>query len=86
MKGYSEQRGRAFKLDYDVASGQFVSEPVAHPFQQAANRPALNKQAPPHRRRAAKGVEAKAGATTRVHPNMHEDVDLTDVVSASFSP
>lgn len=33
MKGYSEERGKVFKLDYDAESKQFVSKPVAHGFQ-----------------------------------------------------
>jgi hypothetical protein len=33
MKGYLEERGKAFKLDFDVELKQFVSKPVAHAFQ-----------------------------------------------------
>jgi hypothetical protein len=33
MKGYTEDRGHASKLDYDATSRQFVSKPTAHAFQ-----------------------------------------------------
>ena len=33
MKGYSEDRGFASRLDYDAESKQFVVTPVAHAFQ-----------------------------------------------------
>jgi hypothetical protein len=32
MKGYFEQRGQAFKLVFDDASGEFVAQPVQHEF------------------------------------------------------
>jgi hypothetical protein len=32
MKGYFEQRGRAFKLVFDDASCDFIAQPVAHEF------------------------------------------------------
>ena len=32
MKGYSELRGQTLKMEFDVASGQFVSKPIAHAF------------------------------------------------------
>lgn len=32
MKGYSEHRGYCAKLDFDHATGQFVSKPIASNF------------------------------------------------------
>jgi hypothetical protein len=32
MKGYSELCGQNLKLDFDTASGQFVSKPITHTF------------------------------------------------------
>ncbi len=32
MKGYSETRGQASKLEFDTASGQFISKQIPHAF------------------------------------------------------
>jgi hypothetical protein len=32
MKGYTEDRGLSFKLDYDADTKQFVSKPIEHDF------------------------------------------------------
>jgi hypothetical protein len=32
MKEYFDQRGQAFKLVFDDASGEFVTQPLAHDF------------------------------------------------------
>lgn len=39
MKGFSETRGQASRLEFDQTTGQFISKPIAHGF---AAKPARN--------------------------------------------
>ena len=44
MKGYFEERGKAFKLEFDAAAGTFVAMPVAHGFAPVAEQTGLARK------------------------------------------
>ena len=85
MKGYSEERGLSFKLDFDAESKQFVSKPVAHAFVSHAERVmVLQKLAEPGKRRKAKKIGRKLRRLLAgVNPVIHDDIGMSDVFAAS---
>jgi hypothetical protein len=52
MKGYSEDRGLASRLDYDAESKQFVAKPVAHAFQPKPAPDAVEQKPALHEKRS----------------------------------
>ena len=84
MKGYTEERGRVFKLDYDAATKQFVSKPVDHDFLPKPNvNPVVEKLAVLVKRRGVKKVqEHVARQLAAMGPELRDDVGMADVYSS----
>jgi hypothetical protein len=85
MKGFIEVRGQAFKLEFDSASGQFVSKPIAHAFtSMPAPRSngdevaALRK--PKSRKKAKRNL---AGVLPKSTPEVGDDIVVIRELSAS---
>lgn len=80
MKGYSEHRGHCSKLDFDQATGQFISKPIAAGFahQQESNtiiqKIALLSERQQQRRTKKRAIKELA----TIGPAMREDVGLTE--------
>ncbi len=81
MKGYIEERGRVFKLDYDAATKQFVSKPVDHDFLPKANvNPVVEKLAVLVKRRRVKKVQQQvAWQLAAMGPELRDDVGMAEV-------
>ena len=58
MKGYSDKRGKAWRLDYDPQSGAFIEVPIAFDIPKPAKRPSAEVVALRARRKPAPGVKA----------------------------
>jgi hypothetical protein len=54
VRGYFDERAHAFKLDFDEASGEFVTRPIVHGFAQQIPSKAKSEVLPnvPRRKRA----------------------------------
>jgi FixJ family two-component response regulator len=84
MKGYSEERGQAFKLEYDAASGQFVSKPIDHSFPQKSFSNAVVETLSNLRKRRedAKAKRKLLKTLEGLSPETRDDVGMTDVFAA----
>ncbi len=88
MKGFTEDRGLAFKLDYDADTKQFVSKLIEHGFQPKAEaHPAIAKVAELRKRyRVKKTRENVAKQMAAMGPELRDDVGMTEVHAASPQP
>jgi hypothetical protein len=85
MKGYSETRGHSSRLDFDSATGQFVSTPIAHDFVAKTEPNIVVKKLAElrqhHQRKNAKQRMTKILST--MSPHMRDDVGLTEFYAAA---
>jgi hypothetical protein len=85
MKGYSEDRGLSFKLDYDADTKEFVSKPVEHAFApQVGANVVVQKLAELRKRRQAgktkrQSLELLAGKNTEAR----ENIGMTEISAAA---
>lgn len=85
MKGYSETRGQAFKLDYDAESKQFVSKSIAHEFAPNVGLEDVFPTLAELRRRQRK-IKAKRQLMRildGMSPETRDDVGMTEVFAAA---
>jgi hypothetical protein len=85
MKGFTEVRGQAFKLEFNSESGQFESKPTAHAFR---SRPAPKlrvDQVVPLRKRKPRNEVSQTPVGTSPNPaaKMRDDTGGTRVFSPS---
>jgi hypothetical protein len=80
MKGYSETRGQSSKLNFDSATGHFVSTPIAHDFE---TKPPLNiivqklgELRQLHQRKKAKQQATKI--LSELSPHLRDDLGMTE--------
>lgn len=88
MKGYFEERGKAFKLEFDVASGTFVSTPEKHSFApEDAPRPLLQKlNAMRQQRQKTKTEQTLLVTLAGLGPEARDDVGMSGVYTALQQP
>jgi hypothetical protein len=87
MKGYSEDRGRLFKLDYDAASKEFVSRPVAHAFEPQLESNAVQELTELRKRRQPKKAKRQLSELLPGEsPDVGEDMGMTEVYAAASQP
>jgi hypothetical protein len=88
MKGYSEERGLSFKLDYDAESKQFISKPVAHAFApQAESNVSVQKPAELRKRRQARTTKRHVSELLAAKgTDAPEDVRMTKAHAAPSQP
>ena len=79
MKGYSETRGQACKLDFDTESGQFVAKPIAHDFRSKTGSNVMLQKIADWRKQRA--VQKKRDALTQqigaMTPELRDDIGMT---------
>jgi hypothetical protein len=85
MKGYSEHRGHCSKLDFDQATGQFVSKPIASDFAHQDDPILIVKKLTELRQNLQrKKVKQQALKTlSTVGPATRDDVGLTEFYAAA---
>lgn len=85
MKNYSETRGQASKIDFDSATGQFISKPILHEF---AARSAQNiiVQKLGELRTGARRKKAKKELTkvlANMTPHARDDLGMAEVFATA---
>jgi hypothetical protein len=79
MKGYTEERGLSFKLDYDAESKRFVTMPVAHAFAPQAESNSFSQKLAElqERRRIKKARRELTVILTGMSPHIRDDIGVT---------
>jgi hypothetical protein len=80
MKGYSEHRGHSSKLEFDHATGQFISKPIESAFAPRAQPKLLvQKLAELHLRQKRKKSKRKAVKFLgTIGPDLRDDVGMIE--------
>jgi hypothetical protein len=88
MKGYTKERGQAFKLGFDAESKQFVTKPIAHDFlSQVESHGVLVKLSEWRNGRAVKKRrKILAKQLVAMGPELRDDVGMTDVFASTSHP
>ena len=85
MKNYSETRGQASKLDFDSATGQFISKSIAHEFLakpvQKIVMQKLGELRTSARRKKAKKELSKV--LTNMTPHARDDLGVAEVFATA---
>jgi hypothetical protein len=86
MKGYTEERGRAFKLGFDVESGQFFSKPIAHDFAPEPKQSLIAQKTADWRKRreTAKAKALLKEQLSAMGPELRDDIGMSDDVSSAL--
>lgn len=81
MKGYSEQYGQTFKMDFDAASGQFVSIPITHTFAPKAEPHFIIQKLKEHLkvRKQRKAEHKLKQLLATLGPATRDDVGMTEI-------
>jgi hypothetical protein len=85
MKGYTEHRGLASKLEYDEESGRFVSKPISHVFAPGAEPNfVLQKLADWRaRREQRKACHQLNKELAEMSPQLRNDMGMTNALVAT---
>jgi hypothetical protein len=80
MKGYSEHRGHSSKLDFDQATGQFITKPIEASFApKAVPNAIVQKLVKLREQRLRKKTKQKAVKfLATIGPDLRDDVGMTE--------
>ena len=80
MKGYSETRGHASKLDFDSETGQFISTPIAHDFAAKPLQNIVVKKLVELRQlyQRKKATQQATKILSEMSPHMRDDLGMTE--------